>query len=472
MIRMPRLLDENLMEKARLSVVRLSLHRKLRELSTAELILADDAPEVALRDLVELYDQNGSAGIYRVQRVSADLGRTRALTLEHALCTLRDGIIPAQGFTGTVREAMERLLDCQSSPRWAVGDVDAPEDVLVVFAAAYTNLLEALTHLMDMLPEGYALDYDQSVTPWLLHLRRLSDTDLCEGRLTRNLQSIRQDLDSSRLCTRVYPFGRENDTGRISLMPLNGSDHLDSPAASTLGVISRTFEHDQIIDAPTLNAVALSYLERHAVPETVLTVHAADLSHATRLPLDAFRVGKLCRLCLPDLDCTLAERIIAIDEPDVFGAPGQTVLTLSNHLKIQTEKEELDELVRQATASRLIGGTVTEVVEQHYGQGTTDAPIYHYFDVEDWAAVLDVQITLNPNSGVYIRSLILDGQYPAGSLWTNGSLSALPFLRRDELGQIARGRHSLVIYPSNGNAGETCGVSSTVTMTVIKKETT
>ncbi len=472
MIRMPRLLDENLMEKARLSVVRLSLHRRLSETSTAELILADEAPEVSLRDLVELYDKNGSAGIYRVVRIAADLGRTRVLTLEHALCTLRDGIVPAQGFTGTVREAMERLLAYQTVSRWTLGEVEAPEDLTVIFATEYCNLLEAMDALLGMLPEGYALDFDQQSSPWLLHLRRLSDEAACEGRLTRNLQSIRQDLDSSHLCTRVYPFGVETDSGRLTLMPLNGTDHLDSPAAETLGVIGRTFEHDLIFDVPTLNDVAQAYLDRHAVPETTLTLHAEDLSAVTRAPLDAFELGKMCRLCLPARKLVLMERIVAIDEPDVYGAPGQTILTLSNRLKSQSEAAELDEIVRQVTAGKLIGGTVTELSERNYAHGSASSPVVHYFDIGDWAAVLAARFTLDPDSNATILRLRLDDVYLDQEVWSGGVFSAMPYLRRDELGQIAQGQHFLSIYPTTGVSGELCGVASILDLTVIEKTTT
>ncbi len=470
--RAPRLLDANFHELARLSVVKLALHQTLSPLSTAELVTTCDPPEIGVRDMLELFDENGSAGVYRVAAVSEDLGRTRTLTLEHGLCTLRDSVIPAQGFTAGVRETLERLLDCQSTALWALGDVEAPTDMTVIFATGYANLLDAVETLLSMLPEGYALDFDQSVTPWLLHLRKLSDGDACEGRLTRNLQSIRETVDGSRLCTRVYPFGAEIEDSRVNLVPLSGSDHAESEAAATLGVISRTFENDLIFDVLTLNEVAQKYLERHALPEVTLTVHAMDLSAATGETIDAFRLGRMCRLCLPDQDLVLRQRIIAIDKPDVHGTPGLVTLTLSNRLKIQSEAEELDEMVRQVTAGKLIGGEVTEVVDTNRAYGSYPSPIVHYFEIEDWAAVLDVRVNFKPDIGVTMRDIRVDSVYPDDSLWAGYSFSALPFLDRDDLGQIARGEHKLIMYPSNGNYGENCGVSSTVTMTVIPKSVT
>lgn len=470
-IRQPRLLGSDLQEVARLSPVKLSIVRRLSPLSTAEMVLAFDAPETPPRTLVELFDENGSAGVFRVKEIIETIRRTRKVVLEHALCTLRDSVIPAQGFMDSVRGSLEKLLACQVKPLWALGDVETPEDLTIIFATEYANLLDALESLLGMLPEGYALDFDQSVTPWLIHLRKLADTPFCEGRLSRNLQSIRVATDGSRLCTRVYPFGAEVETGRISLVPLTGSDHAQSAAVEEMGVISRTFENDLIFDVPTLNDVAQMYLNRHAVPETTITVSAADLFSVTDEAIDHFRPGQLCRLCLPDMDITLSERIIAIDQPDVYGAPGQVLLTLSNRLKHQSESEELDEMVRQVTAGKLLGGVVTEVTSKNRAHGTGTSSVVHYFDVEDWAAILDVRVTFQANTGGTIRNVRVDAMSPEDEVWKSGSFSAMPYLKRDELGQIAQGEHWIAFHPYGSSSSDTVGVNSTVTLTVIEKTT-
>lgn len=471
-IRQPRLLDSNLLEIARLSPVKLSLEMTLAPLSTAVMVLSPDDAEIAPRDLVELYDENGSAGIFRVKEVATDAGRTRTATLEHSLCTLRDGVIPAQGFMGSVREGLEMLLACQPTPLWTLGDVEAPDDLTLIFATEYASLLDALEAMLGMLPEGYAVAFDQSAAPWKLHLRRLSDEDACEGRLSRNVQTVRIESDGSRLCTRVYPFGAEVETGRISLVPLEGIDHLDSAAAEALGVISRTFANDLIFDVPTLHDVAQLYLDRHAQPETTIVVNAADLSSLTGEDFDAFRLGRMCRICLPEDGLILRQRITAVSRPDVCGAPGQAVLTLSSRMKKQTDAEEIDEMVRQITAGKLLGGVVTEVVNDNRAYGTYTSPIVHTFTVEDWAALLDVRVTFSPDSGVTIRDVRVDALSPEDEVWKGRSFSAMPYLKRDELGQIAQGEHWVSFLPYGSSATDSCGVSSTVTMTVIEKTTT
>lgn len=472
MIRQPRLLDENQQEKSRLLPVKLSLHLALSPLSTAEMTLPPDAPEISLRNLVELYDENGSVGIFRVKAVETDAANLRTVTLEHGLCTLSDSVIPAQGFMCSVPEALTRLLDCQSIPLWTLGDVETPEDLTIIFATEYVNLLAALEALMGMLPEGYALDFDQTVTPWQLHLRALTDADFCEGRLSRNVQSVRHTVDGSRLCTRVYPFGAEVETGRISLVPLTGSDHADSAAQDKLGVISRTITNDLIFDVPTLSEVAQMYLGRHAEPETTTVISAMDLSEATSESLDRFRPGRMFRLCLPDLGMTITHRIVAIDKANVYGAPGGAVVTLSNRLKAQSEDDEVAELVRLVTAGKLLGGAVTTVEERNYAHGTYTAPVVHYFDVLDWAALLDARVTFSVPASASIRDVRVDGNAPSDDEWKPGTFSLMPYLKRDELGSIAQGQHAISFLPYGASASDSVGVTSTVTMTVIEKTTT
>ena len=471
MIRLPRLLDAAQQEKARLQPLKLSLQLRLSGLSTAEMLLPPEAPDVALRDLIELYDHSGSVGIFRVTALETDAAGTRTLLLTHGLCSLGDSVIPAQGFMHSVPEALDALLACQAEPLWIAGEVETPADLTVIFATEYASLLDALYALTDMLPEGYTLDFDQTMTPWRLHIRALTDAPFCEGRLSRNVGSVRHQVDGSRLCTRVYPFGAEVETGRITLVPLTGSDHADSPAAKALGVISRTIRDDLIFDVPTLQTVAEMYLSRHAEPEITTVVTARDLSAATDETLDRLRLGRMCRLCLPEIGLTVHHRILAMDVPDVFGSPEECVLTLSNRRKQQTEAEEVAELVRLTTAGKLLGGTVATVEERNYAHGHFTAPVVHYFTVEDWPALLDARISISVPAGATIRDVRVDGSAPEDALWKSGAFSLMPYLRRDELGSIAKGQHAVSILPYGSSASDSVGVTSTVTLTIIENTT-
>lgn len=460
-VRAPRLLDSALRERARLHPAKLTLDLRLKPLSTAVMLLPDSEAAIAVRDMIELYDECGSVGIFRVSAIDAQPGLMRTVYLEHGLATLADGIVPATGFTGTVRNALSLLLSHQPEARWALGDVDVPEEITVLFSCGCTNLLTALLDLMELLPDGLMPDYDQSGSPWVLHLRQRNDADACEGRLNRNLSGVTVSTDASDLCTRVYPFGAGQGTERISLTPLLGVDYLDAGTAQVWGRVCRTFIAGSVFDVPTLKAVAEKYLERHGVPTVSVVASAIDLSAITGEDADSFRLGRMCRLAMPENGAVMHERIVALRKPDVIGTPGQVTVTLCNRL--HDTSDEIADMLREVTASRVIGGHVTDVTTSNRAEGTSTSPILHYFRVEDWAAVLSCLVTFDADDGVRVVAVSVDGNAVSDAAFHDGRFDALAYLKRDALGVITAGRHSVAFYPDAG------AVNSTIKMKVIEK---
>ncbi len=460
-LRQPRLLTAEGQERARLSPLRLTLDLTLHPLSTAEMVLPETGPAVVVRDFIELYDENGSVGIFRVMQVETTSDLTRTLYLEHTLNTLADGIVPPTSFTGSTSEALSLLLACQPEVHWQPGVIDLPGDTTLLFTCGCINLLTALTQLLELLPDTLALTFDQRVHPWTLNLAALSDKDACEGRLSRSLTSLRIETDAADLCTRVYPFGAGQGTERISLAPLTGQDWLDSSAMGTWGCIARTFTAGNIFDAPTLQAVAEKYLARHSSPVVSITADAIDLSAITGEAADTFRLGQLCRLVLPQPGGVMHERIIGIHRPDLISQPRRMTLTLSNRLK--DASDEIADLLREVTASRILGGRVTDAVTTNRAAGTATSPVEHYFRVEDWAAVLACTVLFDADDGVRVTAVQVDGNPVPEVVYADGQFDALAYLRRDSLGVITQGRHTLAFFPATG------AVNSTVKMKVIEK---
>lgn len=462
-IRLPRLLDAQGRERTRLQPTRLALDLHLTPPSAAEMTLAADDADLSVRDFVELYDEQGSAGIFRVEELQQQPGLTRTAYLQHSVCTLADAMVPSMTFTGSVRDCLTQLLAHQEDGRWVLGDVDMPEDLTVCFVSVCEDVLTAVLRLLSLLTAEYALDFDQRVTPWLLHLRRLPEDAACEGRLHRNLSSVAITVDAGDLCTRVYPFGAGQGGERVSLRPLLGCDYLESDAASLWGVVSRSFTAPAIYDAATLRDVAQRYLQQHAVPAVSMSVKAVDLSALTGESLDAFRLGAMCRIALED--AVYHERIIQVEKPDVYGSPGLTRLTLSSRLR--DTSDEIAALLHDVTADRLVGGRVEEIAGDNYAEGTANAPVVHYFTLKDWRALLDVRVSWQVGSGVTMRELRVDGAVIPKAVWQGGEFSALIHLSRSDLGQPAPGTHYISFYPSDGEGGMS-GVRSTVTMKIIQ----
>ena len=448
---MPRLLDAQFRERARLHPIRVSLDLRLTPLSTAEMLLAPDDADISARDLVELFDQQGSAGFFRVSEVETEPGFRRTVRLEHSLCTLSDGIVNTLSFTGTVRDCLSALLAHQPVSLWTLGDCDVSDELTVLFTCGCEDLLTAVLRLLSLLPDSYALAFEQSAAQWVLHLRALSDADTCEGRLSRNLSSVAIRMDATTLCTRLYPFGAGQGTERVSLLPLTGTEYLESDAVSLWGVVGKTFTSSAIYDAVTLQDVAARYLERHREPTVSVAAQAVDLSAATGEDADSFRLGQMCRLTLPEHAAVLHERIIAVEEPDVYGAPGLVKLTLCN--RIRDLSDEIGALLRESTADKLLGGRVSEVVDDNRATGTVASPIVHYFTMSDWAALLDVRFSFTPDDGVSVTDVRIDDTYVPDTVWASGSFSGLAYLSRDALGLPSVGTHRFILYPDSGDVG-------------------
>lgn len=470
----PRLLDRNLRESARLDPGRLSLNLQLTPLSTATMTLPDGSPEVRVRDFVELFDPNGSVGIFRVTEVDTNFGATQTCYLEHAFTTLADSLcIGVQGMSGPFSAVISALLDAQTVHHWILGDVELPDEYEVIYEYRYDNLMTAILDLTEMLPEEYAWELDTLHYPWIMHLRKLSDEDFCECRLTRNMSSVSVTVDSSEQCTRIYPFGAGEGTDRISLSSLTGSLFLEADNVETWGVINRTFTDDNIFDSVTLQTVAEKYLERHKEPLVSVEIDAEDLFSATGESLDRFRVGRLCRLPMHQYGTIMRERVISISYPDVYGRPQRAVLTLANRLR--SASDEIADLIRDASSSKLIGGKVkSEDLKGSSGGITTSHPYRYQVDVTEYGNLLALRLSytciISTSGDVANCSVSVDGnkvQEPHEPF--GGTVDLMPYLERDESGIPIVGTHTVLIQPTTGQGIEHY-VTSTITMKTIEKK--
>lgn len=317
-MRLPRLLDGSLNEIARLQPSRLSVTENLTPLSTAELTLPMGEATPVVRQFVELYDQNGSMGIYRVAAARTDYGQMQTVSLEHGICTLEDCTAPEEAeLSGSMRAILATILSWQHDVWWQLGDVDVPG----IFSLSAGNQI-ALQALIDAaaLCYGYALAFDQTTSPWTLHLRALPAEVASECRLARNVSSVGIAWDESELCTRVTS-------------PLLPGGYMDGPTAGEWGVISRPLDVAEDATAAAAAQLAAEYLDAHKDPRISVEIDALELGALTGEPYDSFTLGGLCRVALKDWGVTATERIVSAYRPDVYGAPEEVQLTLSTMVR-------------------------------------------------------------------------------------------------------------------------------------------
>ena len=465
---LPRLLDNDLKEVARLEPTRLSLDLRITPLSTATMHLPCSDQAISVRSFAELFDPNGSVGIFRIREMETRAGKSRTCYLEHAFATLSDDLaIGVQAMSGKLAAVLAALLEAQTIKRWRLGDVELPDDYEVIYDYRYDNLMTAILDLVAMLPDEYALELDTMQYPWVMHVRKLTDADFCECRLRRNLTSVRITVDSTDQCTRVYPFGAGEGTDRIGLSSLTGAMFMDADNIGDWGVISRTFTNEDIYDSLTLQDVAQSYLDRHKDPEVSVEMDAMDLYAATGEQLDRFRLGRLCRLPLIDYGVTMSERVVGIVYSDVYGKPQNAKVTLAN--RIRTASDEIAELIREASSSKLIGGTVkTDEIKSSVGGITIASPYGQTFEITGYGNLLAVRLsytcTIAGSAQQVGCRITVDGNAVPDDADKAGTVDILRYLTTDDSGVPVVGNHTIGLSPKS-----TQGVEHWVQTTIVIK---
>lgn len=347
-----------------------SLTDNLTPLSTAALDL-EVTEDVRMRSFVELFTQDGSAGIFRVSNLRCASGNVAALTLQHGLCTLGDHMHPGESTeTGSCRTLLTKILSNQS--RWKLGTVDVPDDEDLTWECNNTNDLQGLLSVMKELP-AYYLDFDQSALPWVLHVRRKPAEISCEARFDRNLTDAEFEYDDTDMCTIAY------------------ADGLDAPIKAdtydTWHEIARHVSADPDLGADVITETVERYLEQAKNPRVTITLTAIELSRLTGEPFDHFRKGMLCRCILEHM--TVVQRIESIEHPDPIGDPTQVKLTLAS---------------TQNDLSVTVAGLVVDTrhVNQLYQQMERDLRI-EAETIEMLAAEIDLKATKAEVDGVSTR---------------------------------------------------------------------
>lgn len=313
-IRLPRLLGPDLVEKARLHPDRASVTVSLSPLSTASMTLPEREGKASIRDYVEYYGPDGSLGIFRVASAQRTYGNKQQLNLEHGIVTLEDDMVPeGTVLSGDMKAMLSTLLSFQSRRMWTLCDVDVPGD-LDNIEAGMSNLLEAVLTIIGQ-DETAMLAFDQSVFPWVMHVRKKPSGIACECRLNRNLSGVNVRLDDAELCTRV------------TVEDADGAFHTyDADTIGTWGVVHKAIT---IEDGDDPEEEAKKYLDAHKNPALSVELDALTLASLTGDALDSFVIGRMCRVALPEWQVAMDERIMSMTYTDLYGHPDQVRLTLS-----------------------------------------------------------------------------------------------------------------------------------------------
>lgn len=353
-VRLPRLLDAQLREVRRLHPVALSINERLVPPHDASMTLPP-GEGASFHAWMELYTIDGSAGFYRVSSTSESYVNTNDVDLEHSAAILGDAIIPGEGtYSGTCAEVLTAMLANQTTlvngqKPWILGT--CAKSASIEYAYDCNNILSAMTEVVGDEKDGYALEFDDTHGfPWKVNVVSVETSASCEGRLSRNLESVSVSMSDDEFCTRIY------------CKSLPEPHYIDGPTVGVWGIITKTITAGEGVTAESLKSYITRYLEDHKNPRNSIEINGVDLATATGESLDSFRIGRLFRLALPDYDVKMEERILVRSITDVFGDPRGVRLTLASNIR-----DTAEDLVR--LDNTVTGGSSQNSTRKYIGGG-------------------------------------------------------------------------------------------------------
>lgn len=303
----------------------LSLTLKERE-STASMTPAD--MEGITTESWFLDDKEPGAGtVWRVRSIgTAYATHTPTVQLEHAISTLKDKILFGEtkpenisgGSTCTARQAVEYILRQQGD--WVLGQFDY--SVTNAYKFDGDSLFDCLEAVTDTLDDPW-WSYDMTRYPFRLNITRRSSGVESELRCGRNLRTITRTIDRSGMYTRFYPIGKDD-------LHLAGTPYVERNA-NLYGVIEHTETDTSRETDGELRSWANEKLARHAEPVVNIEVEGLELVESTGEVLDRLRLGRMCRVPLPEFGTTITERIVSLTYQDKIHQPEVVRITLANN---------------------------------------------------------------------------------------------------------------------------------------------
>ena len=367
-VRLPRKLNKTVLngqltEAGRLRPVgALAITLNLQPLHRVSMTLAESDLPMAIHDLVEVYNQNGSVGVYRVAKITNTYRKERKLELSHGLDVFSDSTFTSiEKFSGTVATFLQKVINAQTQTiggvkYWQLGTCADTnpwnKDI------KYDNLMECLTDLAKT-EEDYMFTFDQSSFPWTLNFVARDSTVLSEFRLSRNMESCQVALDDADLCTRLHLSVTTETTEKV--IDSSGVEHIagiktqegyytynDTAAQAVWGIVSKTagILKKDVPTEPMLAAWVDAYFSRHNTPSLQITISGEELNRLTRESIDELYIGRICRVALPDYASVFNERIVSVNYPDALLMPTKVKVNLAN--KRQTAEASFSEIKQKA----------------------------------------------------------------------------------------------------------------------------
>ena len=320
------LLDgHSLEQKRRIVPEKLSLTITERD-STASMV-PDSLSGITVKSWFLDETNPGKGIVWRVKSIGNDFAtETPTIELEHVIHILRDRILFGEitpemmGGSGgkcTAKQAVQYILSKSSD--WTLGSFGF-DGVSNPYKFDGDSLYDALVKVTKSLKDAW-WSYDLTAYPFKLNITKRSETVGTELRCGRNLVSITRTQDIANMYTRFYPIGKDD---------LHISGNYVERNTGSYGVIEHVEVNSGLETEAELRRWANEKLDVHAQPLDTIEIEGLELADATGESLDRLRIGRVCRVPLPEYGTLIEEKITRIQYQDKLFAPEVVQVTLAN----------------------------------------------------------------------------------------------------------------------------------------------
>ena len=306
------------------------------------------------------YVRYNDGQLYRIltpRKSKADT-ETKIYDCEHVIATLTDDVLFGQHVVGNLgvytADVINYVLSKQATQRWVLAECDFERQF--EYAWENENLLAALFSIPNRFTEPYIWEFNTSVFPWRLSLKKIDATATPQFyiRAEKNLLAEESEEGGTDICTRLYCLGYGEGINQLTIADVNGGlPYLlaDQAKINEYGLITRIFVDRRFEDAQSLKERGQAILKELQEPKISRSFSVADLYELTNDDLDRAELGRIVRLTE---DGTQTYITAITRNRDI---PGDMQLTLS-------------------TKAVDVAGTIADLadrqrIEQVYSQGAT-----------------------------------------------------------------------------------------------------
>ena len=315
----------SLEQKRRIVPEKLSLTITERD-STASMV-PDSLSGITVKSWFLDETNPGKGIVWRVKSNGNDFAtETPTIELEHVIHILRDRILFGEitpemmGGSGgkcTAKQAVQYILSKSSD--WTLGSFGF-DGVSNPYKFDGDSLYDALVKVTKSLKDAW-WSYDLTAYPFKLNITKRSESVGTEMRCGRNLVSITRTQDTANMYTRFYPIGKDD---------LHISGNYVERNTGSYGVIEHVEVNSGLETEAELRRWANEKLDVHAQPLDTIEIEGLELADATGESLDRLRIGRVCRVPLPEYGTVIEEKITQIQYQDKLFAPEVVQVTLAN----------------------------------------------------------------------------------------------------------------------------------------------